>query len=147
MVGFRRWLKAWFIYVIVDVGYQLALGFGLMVHFVEASPLKDVYVEPTPLGAGLMFAFFSLIAFANVKLAIEPGIEAKSPKLAAIKGAILGLTAYATLGLTNAWSLGGFPLLFALTITLEGLLFSTVTSWLTTAWELRGEATEASPQS
>jgi uncharacterized membrane protein len=124
-------------YIVVDVAYQAAIGFHLMTHFVTNSPLKDVYVEPTPVGALLMLLFFALIAFANFKLAIEPAIEAESVRHAATQGAILGTAAYATLGLTNGWSLDGFPLLFSLNITLEGALFSAVTSGLTTWWVLR----------
>ena len=46
-----------------------------------------------------------------------------------------------TLGLTNGWSIGNFPLPFALTITLEGLFFSLITSGLT-AWLRLREHTE-----
>ena len=49
----------------------------------------------------------------------------------------LGAKADATLGFTNAWGIGDFPLAFAFTITLEGLCFSLITSGLTTWRHLR----------
>ena len=139
MKPLKIYLRALVTYIVVDVAYQAAIGFHLMTHFVTSSPLKDVYVEPTRVGALLMLLFFAIIAFANLKLAIEPAIEAKSVRLASTRGAILGTAAYATLGLTNGWSLDGFPLGFSVAITLEGMLFSAVTSGLTTRWYLRRE--------
>lgn len=130
-------VQAFATYVVVDIAYQVVLGFPLMKHFVESSPLKDAYIEPTGTGMALMLIFFSIIAFANVVLAIEPAIDARSAKTGFFRGAVLGTAAYATLGLTNGWSLGGFPVLFSLTITLEGLLFSGITSGVTSWWILR----------
>ena len=124
-------------YIVVDIAYQIVIGFPLMKHFVESSPLKDSYIEPTGTGMALMLLFFATIAFANVVLAIEPALKAQCARTGATNGAILGLAAYATLGLTNGWSLGGFPVLFSLTITVEGLLFSAITSGLTTWLWLR----------
>lgn len=130
------YLQAFFIYLLVDIGYQIALGFSFFTHFIESAQL-DFYVEPSPTGLGLMLIFFTLIAVANVHLCILPAIEKKSVTVALKQGALLGTTAYATLGLTNAWSIGGFPLAFALTITLEGLFFSLITSGLITWLRLR----------
>jgi len=137
-------------YIVVDIAYQIVIGFPLMKHFVESSPLKDSYIEPTGTGMALMLVFFGIIAFANVVLAIEPALKAQSARSAAWHGAILGAAAYATLGLTNGWSLDGFPILFSLTITIEGILFSSATSGLTTWWWLRSapplpEFTDAAP--
>ncbi len=130
-------IQAFVTYVAIDIAYQVILGFPLMKHFVEASPLKDAYVEPTGIGMALMLIFFTIIAFANVVLAIEPAIDTGSAKTGFFRGAVLGTAAYATLGLTNGWSLGGFPVLFSITITLEGLLFSCITSGVTSWWVLR----------
>ena len=129
--------QAFITYISVDIAYQVVLGFPLMKYFVESSPLKNAYVEPTGTGMVLMLIFFALIAFANVVLAIEPALNACCVPTAARNGAILGAAAYATLGLTNGWSLDGFPFLFSITITIEGLLFSTITSSLTTWWWVR----------
>lgn len=130
------YLQAFITYVVVDIGYQLAVGFSFFTHFIEGAQL-DFYVEPTSTGLVLMLVFFTLIAIANVHLCILPAIAAKSVSMALKNGALLGTTAYATLGLTNGWSIGDFPLAFALTITLEGLFFSLITSGLTTWSQLR----------
>jgi uncharacterized membrane protein len=128
------YLQAFITYVVVGIGYQLAVGFGFFTHFIEGAQF-DFYVEPT--STGLMLVFFTLIAIANVHLCILPAIAAKSVSMALKNGAFLGATAYATLGLTNGWSIGDFPLAFALTMTLESLFFSLITSGLTTWSRLR----------
>ncbi len=127
-------------YIIVDVAYQAAIGLKLLTAFLSSSPLKDVYVQPTAVGAGLMLLFFCIIAGANLRLCIRPGLESGDHRMAAVNGALLGLAAYGTLALTNGWSLGGFPLLLSVTITLEGVFFSAVTSGLVTWWQLRGQS-------
>ena len=137
MQNLKLFFQAFFIYLVVDIGYQLAIGFKLFTHFAETSGLSKIYIQPTSTGMVLMLLFFMLIAFSNLRLCILPAIDAKSPKLAMQKGALLGTTAYATLGFTNAWGIDNFPLAFALTITLEGLFFSLITSGLTTWLYLR----------
>ncbi len=127
-------------YIVVDVAYQAVIGLKLLTAFLSTSPLKEVYVQPTAVGAGLMLLFFCIIAMANLQLCIRPGLADSSPGKAALNGGLLGLTAYGTLALTNGWSLGGFPLLLSLTITVEGLIFSMVTSGAVTWWHLRGKA-------
>jgi uncharacterized membrane protein len=99
------YLQAFITYVVVDIGYQLAVGFSFFTHFIEGAQL-DFYVEPTSTGLVLMLVFFTLIAIANVHLCILPAIAAKSVSMALKNGALLGTTAYATLGLTNGWSIG-----------------------------------------
>ena len=133
------YIQAFITYLVVDIGYQLAIGFSFFTHFIESAQL-GFYIEPTGTGMALMLVFFTLIAVANVHLCILPAIAAKSVPLALKNGALLGTTAYATLGLTNGWSIGDFPLAFALTITLEGLFFSLITSGLTTWLRLRKQA-------
>ena len=63
----RLFFQALLTYIVVDVAYQLVVGFRLMSYFVETSPLKDAYVQPTGVGAALMLLFFSLLAFANLR--------------------------------------------------------------------------------
>ena len=133
----KLFFQALVTYIVVDVAYQALIGLKLLTAFLSTSPLKEVYIQPTAVGGGLMLLFFCIIATANVKLCIVPGLTARSPRHAALNGGLLGLTAYGTLALTNGWSLGGFPLLLSLTITLEGLIFSMVTSGAVTWWHLR----------
>ena len=133
----KLYFQALFIYVAVDVAYQLALGFRIFSHFAESSGMGAMYASPSGSAVGLMAVFFALIAFANLKLCILPAIEVRSVKAAARSGALLGATAYATLGLTNAWSIGRFPLVFALIVIVEGCVFSLVCSGLTTWLHLR----------
>ena len=136
MSQMKLFFQALATYIVVDVAYQVVVGLRILTVLLEDSPLKDSYVQPTAVGGGLMLLFFALIAFANVTLVIKPALEAQSVRFALKNGAVLGLTAYGTLALTNAWSLNGSPLLFVLTIPFEGLLFSMVTSGLVTKWNL-----------
>ena len=131
--------QALLIYVAIDVGYQATIGFQLMTHFVASAGINDIYTEPSRVGLALMAVFFFWIAFVNVKLCIQPGLRDRKVTVALVNGGLLGSAAYATLGLTNAWGLEGFPLAFALTITLEGLALSALTSGGVVWWNLRGD--------
>ena len=79
------------------------------------------------------------MTLAIVKLVVEPAVEAKSLKMAATRGLLLGVTAYGTLALPNGWSLAGYPLSLVLEVLLEGVLFAPIASVVTTWWMLKRE--------
>ncbi len=129
--------QALLIYAAFDIAYQAAVGLRIFSQLVESAGLRHLYGQPSPIGMALMGVFFLLIALANMRLCVLPAIAARSVPIAARNGALFGTAAYATLGLTNAWSLPDFPLVLALVITAEGCVLSLVTSSLTTWLHLR----------
>ena len=137
MKSLSLFVQALVIYVVVDVAYQAIVGLHLLTAFVARAGLEDVFVPPEGNGLLMMPLFFALLAWANVQLAIRPAIAAGSVGVAVRHGALLGAACYGTLGLTNGWSLRGFSPLWTIAIVAEGILFSVVTSALTTWWALR----------
>lgn len=71
-------------------------------------------------------AFYVLYPIGLVVLAIAPALAAGSMKTAALKGAMLGLTAYATFDLTNLAIIQGWTLGLALTDMAWGTMLSAV---------------------
>lgn len=67
-------------------------------------------LRPQPV-LGAVIAFYPIYAVGLVALAVQPALAARSMASAAVKGAVLGLTAYATFDLTNlavikGWTVG-----------------------------------------
>ncbi|MEO0600068.1 MAG: DUF2177 family protein [Myxococcota bacterium] len=137
MKSLPLFVQAFVTYVVVDVAYQAILGFHLMTWFIERAGLQEVYVAPSGRGLVMMLLFFVLIAWANVQLVIRPAIAARDVGQALRNGALLGAACYGTLGLTNGWSIRDFALGSTIAIVAEGIVFSMVTSGLTTWWVLR----------
>jgi len=54
--------------------------------------------------------FYVLYALALVHFAVAPAVAAQSARKALLSGALFGLAAYATYGLTNLATLSGWPL-------------------------------------
>lgn len=137
----RNYLTALGIYFVIDVAYQFAIGMRLGDHFITGT-LREVYGSPGGSAIVLIALFFLIIAYANLKLCIERGIEQRDWTLAAKLGALLGTAAYGTLALANGWTFADYPLGYVCTVTFEGILFSTITSGATTYLALRrlGEA-------
>ncbi len=88
---------------------------------------------------GLMPLWFAIMSFAIVKLVVEPAVEARSLQDAALKGLTLGVCAYSTLALPNAWSIQSYPSALTLEVILEGALFAPCAATFTTWWMLRRE--------
>ncbi|MEN0061304.1 MAG: DUF2177 family protein [Myxococcota bacterium] len=145
MTSLSLFVRALVIYVVVDVAYQAVVGLRLLTTFVAKAGLEDVFVPPEGPGLLMMLVFFALLAWANVQLAIRPAIAAGSVGVAIRHGALLGAACYGTLGLTNGWSLRGFSPAWTFAIVAEGILFSVMTSGLTTWWVLRSAPIDPRP--
>ncbi|MFS2154945.1 MULTISPECIES: DUF2177 family protein [unclassified Rhizobium] len=82
----------------------------------------DMLVEDFRLAPAV--AFYLLYVAGLTFLAIKPGLEQGSPRAAAIHGAILGFTAYATYDLTNQATLRNW----STTLTLADLAWGAILS-------------------
>ena len=138
----KLYLVAFFTYLGVDVAYQLAFGMAFMERQWSAAGIDDIkYTDANNLMFVYMVLFFMIIALANLRLCISPGIETKSVKRAMTNGLLLGVTAYGTLGLTCGWTIEGFAPSIVLAFIIEGGTFSLVCSGFTTWFALRKQAT------
>ncbi|WP_026283739.1 DUF2177 family protein [Rhizobium sp. 2MFCol3.1] len=99
----------------VLVAYVVTLPTFVVIDFVWLSVMAstlyrpvmgDMLVEDFRLAPAV--AFYLLYVAGLTFLAIKPGLEKGSPRSAAIHGAILGFTAYATYDLTNQATLGNW---------------------------------------
>ena len=130
-----RTIKAYFlvfiIYFVVDCSYQFIFGIDFSSQQYKEAGITDVLANP-PQHIWLFFVFFVLITTANVELAVKPALQKDNIKLAFKNSTIVGITAYGTLATCITWTITDFPLIMTLEILLEGLVFSTVSSVLST---------------
>ncbi|MCH2107929.1 MAG: DUF2177 family protein [Polyangiaceae bacterium] len=134
----KLYAGVFWIYVLVDVGYQLLFGMQFTAAQYEAAGMGPLIASP-PRYPFLFFLFFVAITIANVELAVKPALEKRSLGLALRNGAIIGFTTYGTLAWVNTWTFKDFPVLVMFEIMFEGLCFSTVASGLTTRWRIRAQ--------
>lgn len=115
----------------VLVGYVVTLPTFVVIDFVWLSVMAstlyrpvmgDMLVEDFRLAPAV--AFYLLYVAGLTFLAIKPGLEQGSPRSAAIHGAILGFTAYATYDLTNQATLRNW----STTLTLADLAWGAILS-------------------
>ena len=78
MNSIKHFFIAFFTYLLVDILYQVLIGYRLMTHFYESAGISDIFTSPEGLGLALVLLFFILIALANLKLVIEPSIKEKN---------------------------------------------------------------------
>ena len=131
-----KYFSVFIIYFILDVTYQAAFGISFSQNAQEEAGIKEIFATEiqNPI---LIIIWFAIMTTAIVKLVVEPAVEAKSLKIAALKGLLLGVTAYATLALPNGWSFADYPLALVFEIVMEGVLFAPAASILTTWWLIR----------
>ena len=134
-----KYLSVFVVYFIIDASYQAIVGIRLSQGFQEEAGIKDVFATE-PQNPILILVWFVIMTVAIVKLAVEPAVEAKSIKAAGFKGALLGVTAYATLGLPNGWSIANYPITLVLEVIMEGLVFAPTASVATTWWLIKRDA-------
>lgn len=125
------YFTAFLIYVVVDVGYNVAIGLKLDNAFYEKAGILPILNTQIVLPWTLL-VFFILIALANFVLVIVPAIQQKSIQQAFIHGFLLGITAYATFALPFIWLIKNYPALLSLIHILLGGIFSALTSGITT---------------
>jgi uncharacterized membrane protein len=131
-----KYLGVFATYFIVDASYQILFGLPFGQKIQAATGIQDIFAT-SPQNPELMLIWFAIMTLAIVKLVVEPAVASKSIKTAALKGILLGVTAYATLGLPNGWSLKDYPMGLVLEIVLEGFLFAPTAAVVTTWWLLK----------
>ena len=123
---------AFLVYIIVDIAYNLIIGFKIDRILLENAGILEHYAE-TPRYPILLLLFFIVIALANVELVIKHALKNNvNIKYAIWGGFLLGITAYATLSFAATWSIKNYPLAFAGIHPLGGGIFCAVTSGITT---------------
>jgi len=93
-------------------------------------------LRPEPM-LGAAVVFYLIYTFGLVALAIRPAVAARSMAVAATKGAVLGLTAYATFDLTNLAVIKGWTIELAAIDIAWGVVVSTIASMAGCAAGLR----------
>lgn len=130
-----KYLSVLLVYFVVDVAYQILFGIPFAAHLQEKAGISGIYAES--IRPELIGLWFIIITVAIVHLVVDPAVKEGSVGQAVVKGVLLGVAAYATLGLANGWSLANFPLMLVAEITLEGVLFAPIAAAVTTWWMLR----------
>lgn len=109
------------VFVILDAAWLTLVGLEMF-----QSQIGSILLPQPLLGAAL--AFYAIYAFGLVALAVQPALAARSIATAAAKGAVLGLTAYATFDLTNLAVIKGWTIGLAVTDIAWGVVASTFAS-------------------
>ncbi len=140
---FVRFIAAFIVYAVVDVGWNLSpIAVNMYESLYEASGNDEMFdsfgKQPDTWGGGELLAglaFFSLIAFANSYLAIEPAVKEGSLRRAAQNSFVLGCGAYATYIVPIFLQISTWPgILVPVDILIGGLLSlvtSTSITWVT----------------
>lgn len=133
-----KYLSVFVVYFIVDITYQVAFGIRFSQAAQEEAGIRDIFATDiqNPI---LILIWFAIMTTAIVKLVVEPAVEAKSIKMAALNGLLLGITAYGTLALPNGWSVLNYPIALVLEVIMEGVLFAPIASVVTTWWLINKE--------
>ncbi len=136
-----RFIAAFLIYTIIDVGWNLSpIATGMYERLYEASGNKemfDAFGRQMDTWGGVeiiaILAFLLLIAFGNSYLAIEPALKEGSLLRAAKNSFVLGCAAYATYIIPIYLQISTWPAaLIPIDILIGGLL-SLITSTVVTA--------------
>lgn len=93
-------------------------------------------LRPEPM-LGAAVVFYLIYTFGLVTLAVRPAVAARSMAVGATKGAVLGLTAYATFDLTNLAVIKGWTIELAAIDIAWGVVVSTIASMAGCAAGLR----------
>lgn len=133
-----KYVSVFFSYFAIDVTYQILFGIPFGQRVQQEAGITDMFASEVQ-NPILILLWFLIMTFAIVKLVVEPSVEKKSVKSAYLNGMILGVTAYATLGFPNGWSLADYPLALVMEVTLEGFLFAPAASAFTTWWMIKND--------
>jgi uncharacterized membrane protein len=132
---------AFLVTLVVFVGLDAAWLMLVAVPMFQSQLGAILRSEPM-LGAAIVF--YLIYTFGLVALAVRPAVAARSMAVAAAKGAVLGLTAYATFDLTNLAVIKGWTIGLAAIDIAWGVMVSTIASMAGTFAGLRADATMAS---
>ena len=119
-----------FAFVILDAAWLMLVAVPMF-----QSQLGAI-LRPEPM-LGAAIAFYPIYTFGLVALAVRPAIAARSMALATAKGAVLGLTAYATFDLTNLAVIKGWTIRLATIDIAWGMFVSAIASMAGTFAGLR----------
>ena len=142
---FVRFIAAFLVYTIIDVGWNLSpIATGMYENLHESNGSKEILdtfgKAMDTWGGGEMLAllvFLLLIAFGNSYLAIEPAVRQKSLSVAVRNSFVLGCAAYATYIVPIFITFAKWPgILVPIDILIGGLL-SLITSTVITYVALR----------
>ena len=126
------------VYVVLDAAWLMLVAVPMF-----KSQLGAI-LRPEPM-LGAAIALYPIYSFGLITLAVRPAIAARSMWSAAIKGAVLGVTAYATFDLTNLAVIKGWTIGLAAIDIAWGVIVSAIASMAGTFAGLRAEtATQAS---
>ncbi len=131
MKTIKAYLLVFLTYLIVDCCYQFIFGIEFSTQQYEEAGIIDILASP-PQHLWLFLVFFILITTANVELAVKPALQKNNLKIALKNSSIVGLSSYGTLATCITWTISDFPLIMTLEILLEGLVFSTISSFIST---------------
>jgi uncharacterized membrane protein len=127
---------AFFVYAIVDIIYNVAIGLKIDERFYKKAGILDIFSKD--LGNSWLFLiFFVVIALGNVILVILPAIRACSTSQALKNGFLLGIVAYTTYAIPLAVIIQNYPVLLAPIHILGGGFFSLCTSGFCTWFYLK----------
>ena len=140
-----RFIAAFLVYAIVDIVWNVSpIAVAMYERLHEASGsdvLRDTFGKQPDTWGGMEFlsllAFFVLIAFANVYLAIEPAVKERSLGIAVRNSFALGCAAYATYIVPIFVAFADWPAALVPIDILIGGLLSLITSTLVTYVVLR----------
>ncbi len=142
MKKFLRFIYAFLIYAIVDIGWNIspmARNMYAALHRASGNDWSFGKVQSS-WGVDELFAvlvFFLFIAFANSCLAIEPAIKAQKLKVAVFNSMVLGAAAYATYIVPTYLAIDKWPGALVPIDIIIGTALSLVTSVSVTSLALR----------
>ena len=145
MSRFMRFLSAFVVYTVIDLGWSLSPPAGAMYASLhEASGNDWSFGKPMDawgaIEIGALLVFFALIALANSQLAIAPAIRERNLQRAMRNAFLLGCAAYATYSVPVFAAIANWPAALIPIDILTGGLLSLVTSTIVTWWALRRQA-------
>ena len=142
---FIRFIAAFLVYVIIDVGWNVSpIARNMYESLYEASgtdALFDSFGKQMDTWGGTemlaLLAFFLLIALGNSYLAIEPAVKEKNLRKAMLNSFVLGCAAYATYIVPVFVMISNWPSALVPIDILIGGLLSLITSTVITYVTLR----------
>lgn len=120
-VGLRRYLVAYGVTLVTFVAID-SVWLGIMASRLYQPVMGDMLIADFRLAPAV--AFYLLYIAGLMFLAVRPGLEKGSPRWAALHGAVLGFTAYATYDLTNQATLKNW----STALTLADIIWGTILS-------------------
>ena len=138
---FIHFIKASILYAIIDIAWNFGPGLPIQgaIHRANGTDLSFMRSLTSWGGAEIiaLVVFFLLIGYANARLAIVPGIEARSVRVAVKRSFVLGCAAYATYAAPIFVMINNWPFILVPFDILVGGGLSVATSAIITALALR----------